>query len=529
MTATAWQDCFQRAQAHFSARQWLPALDALKMADAQRPGTPAVLVLMSYVESYLGHYRAAREAALAAASGTPDSAGTLGDVLSRLRTFNEGQRLVDYIHRLGGPSRLPIPALLQAAAQLSYLNLQAEALQMLQEAERGDPMYPPTQLSMAQVLVYLGEGAEAHDRLRRVQKRAPGISDTYWLLAQLGSKLRGMTDDVGAARRQLQRPELAPKDRIHLGFALHRLLDEADQVEDAFASLQDACRAKRATLAWSVAESQVLFDALRQVSRPLATAPHVELPGEVTPIFIIGMHRSGTTLLEQMLDGHSAVHGAGELYDFTSAMRYVTDHHCQGVIDATIVARASAPGFDFAEVGQRYLDGIAWRLDGKRVLTDKLPSNFLNAGFICQALPQARLLHMVRDPVEVCFSNLRELFSGANPYSYDQIELADFYLEYHRLMAHWREVFPGRILDIRYDRLVRDPEAVIREVCDFCGLDFEPEMLAIANRKRGVSTASAVQVREGIQVRDVPKWKPYETHLQPLIRRLREGGVLEER
>ena len=116
---------------------------------------------------------------------------------------------------------------------------------------------------------------------------------------------------------------------------------------------------------------------------------------------------------------------------------------------------------------------------------------------------------------------------GPDALDHDQIELADFYIEYHKLMAHWRKTYPGRIFDIRYDRMVRDPEAVMREVCEFCALEFTPEMLAIGNRKRGVSTASAGQVREGIQVRDVPKWKPYETYLQPMITRLRQGGVLE--
>ena len=528
MMATRVKDHYQKALGHFNARQWVHALAELESADAIQPGIPRVSVLRSYVESYLGHYRAAGEAALAAAAGKPDGMETVGDVFARLRTFNQGARLVGYIQQLGGAANLPIPNLLQAAAQLSYLNLQEEALELLREADRADPEYPPTQMSMAQVLVYLGQGELAVDRLRRVQKRAPEISDTYWLLAQLGRKLRQGANDVRDTLRQRQRLGLQARDRIHLDFALHRMLDDEGRFNEAFTHLQDACKAKRGTLPVASISQQPVLDALHSARLPRMLERNVPLPiGQPTPIFIIGMHRSGTTLLEQMLDGHSHVHGAGELYDFTSAMRYQTDHHCQGVIDQTIVERASSDGFDFKAVGDRYLQGLAWRLKDKPFFTDKLPSNFLNAGFICQALPQAKLLHMVRDPVEVCFSNLRELFSNANPYSYDQIELADFYLQYHQLMAHWREAYPGRILDIRYDRMVRDPETVIREVCDFCGLDFMPEMLAIGNRKRGVSTASAVQVREGIQVREVPKWKPYEAYLQPMIQRLREGGVLD--
>jgi hypothetical protein len=230
------------------------------------------------------------------------------------------------------------------------------------------------------------------------------------------------------------------------------------------------------------------------------------------------MHRSGTTLLEQLLDGSPRIRGIGELYDFTSAMRYATDHHCRGVIDTTVVDRAHHA--DLPGAGQRYLDGIAWRLQGEDFFTDKLPSNFLNIGFIAPALPQARILHMVRDPVETCFSNLRELFSEANPYSYDLQELAAYYRQYRALMAHWHRQFPGRILDVEYARLMAEPEAVLREVCAFCGLEFDPAMLELANRKRGVVTASAVQVRGGIKQRDTPKWAPYAEFLSPLIQAL---------
>ena len=230
------------------------------------------------------------------------------------------------------------------------------------------------------------------------------------------------------------------------------------------------------------------------------------------------MHRSGTTLLEQLLDGHSQVQGIGELYDFTAQMRYATDHHCRGVIDATIAERAG--GVDYRAVGEGYLAGLEWRLGERRCFTDKLPSNFLNLGFICSALPQARILHMVRDPLEVCFSNLRELFSDANPYSYDQRELAAYYRQYQRLMAHWRAQWGDRILDIEYTELTRDPETVMRRVTAFCGLEFEPAMMALGARTRGVATASAVQVRQGIVAREAPKWKPYEGYLQPLIEAL---------
>jgi hypothetical protein len=220
-------------------------------------------------------------------------------------------------------------------------------------------------------------------------------------------------------------------------------------------------------------------------------------------------------LLEQMLAGHSEVAALGELYDFTSAMRYTTDYHCKGVIDATLVERARSA--DLSVAGQRYLDGVSWRLDGSRYFTDKLPSNFLNIGFIAPALPQAKILRMVRDPMETCFSNLRELFSDANPYSYDLGELADYYSSYTALMKRWHARFAGRILDVDYARLLTDPESQLRRVTEFCGLPFDPAMLELGARRRGVVTASAVQVRGGVKIRETPKWAPYERWLAPLV------------
>jgi len=171
-------------------------------------------------------------------------------------------------------------------------------------------------------------------------------------------------------------------------------------------------------------------------------------------------------------------------------------------------------------VGAGYLDGMEWRLGRERFFTDKLPSNFLNIGFICQALPQAKILHMVRDPVETCFSNLRELFSDACPYSYDQAELADYFLQYERLMQHWHRSHPGRILDVDYAALTQRPEEVLTSVTAFCGMEFQSSMLAPSQRSRGIATASAVQVREQVQAREIPKWAPYGELLQPLRQRV---------
>lgn len=516
---------WRQAELHASKREWVEAIQCFKALLARSPTQVEVLVQLSYVESLAGHYRAARDYALQAQAGNAADTAILGELIARLRTFNEATAIFECIDRLPPLEQLDIALLITLGAQLSYLNQQERALVFLDEAKRADPFFPPTLLARAQVLIYLGRFQEAEADLTRSIKRAPEIAQSYALL----SKLRSQTiqqNHVPQIRKLLSNPGRRTDDTALLGFALHKELDDLGEYPGAWQALMEGCSAKRARLKYSSTESRALVSDLMGF-QVLARTARLVASGRRVPVFIVGMHRSGTTLLEQLLSGHDDVKGIGELYDFTSAMRYATDHHCRGVIDSTIVQRAR--GIDFGEVGSRYLTGIDWRLGAERYFTDKLPSNFLNIGFICEALPQAKILHMVRDPIETCFSNLRELFSDANPYSYDQIELADYFHQYERLMRHWHAAYPGRILDVDYGELTRDPERALREVCTFCLLEFEPGMLDLSARTRGVATASAVQVREKVAAREKPKWDPYAENLQPMIRRLKSGHATDQR
>ena len=508
------------AQKHAVARDFEQAISCYERALELSPENPDLLLQLSYMQSLAGHYRQAREYALRASAGRNQSPEVVKELLARLRTFNEIPAMQACIDRLLPMSRISIPLLIAVAAQLAYVGLPEKAISFLDEARRADPDYPATLLSRAHVLIYLGRFAEAGEDLSRVLRRAPQLAQGYWLQSQLR---RQTVDDnhVDQIVAQLRAPQRSSQDTALLAFALHKELDDLRRYDEAWGALERGCSAKRSSLRYDATQTARLFDGLFAFHPSSARAHTAEASG-AAPIFILGMHRSGTTLLEQLLDGHTEVSGLGELYDFTSTMRYATDHHCAGVIDPRIVERAV--NADLAGAGKRYLDGVSWRLGNERFFIDKLPSNFLNLGFICEALPQARILHMVRDPLETCFSNLRELFSEANQYSYDQIELADFFSQYRKLMAHWHAMFPGRILDVDYRKLTLDPESEIRRVCDFVGLPFEPAMLDLRARARGVVTASAVQVRDRIHVQETPKWAAYADQLAPLRQRLDQAG-----
>ena len=506
------------AQDHAVARRFDQAVACFEQALALLPGDPDLLLQLSYMHSLAGHYRLAHRYAVEASGKQVQRPEVVKELLARLRTFNEIPAMSACIERLLPMSRISIPLLINIAAQLTYAGQPEKAIAFLDEARRGDPEYPPTLLSRAHVLMFLGRFTEAGEDLAQALKRAPQLAQGYWLQSQV-RRQSASENHINQIIGQLQVPRRPEQDMALLGFALHKELDDLGRHDEAWQALQKGCASKRSSLRYDAVQTRRMFEGLRRFAPRVAARRDAEAVS-TTPVFIVGMHRSGTTLLEQLLDGHSDVAGLGELYDFTSAMRYATDHHCAGVMDAVIPERAV--DVDFGEVGKRYLDGVAWRLEGQEFFIDKLPSNFLNTGFICEALPQAKVLHMVRDPMETCFSNLRELFSDANPYSYDQLELADFFNEYRGMMAHWHARYPGRILDVDYARLTREPEGEIRRVCDFIGTAFEPKMLQLQSRTRGIVTASAVQVRGHIEVRETPKWRAYEKHLQPLLQRL--GG-----
>ena len=511
----------QRATRRTEAGDLDAARTVWQEALALAPESSEVMLELSYVESLADHLGLAHTWCLRAAQRPPAAPQDQISLIRRLRTFNEVPVLRAFVAQVLEQARAPQAVLLECARQLSNLNDPELALRCAEQALAAVPGDLSARVLRAQLLAQFNRNAEAATELNQVLALNPGIPIAWWML----SRLRQQTPEsnhVAQLRSLLARPGLRAIDTAALARALHKELDDLGDHAGAWEALERMCRAKRPGLAYDPAHTRALIDRLIEWS----TAPALEHGSEAsgpTPIFIVGMHRSGTTLLEQLLDASPQVRSLGELLDFTNAMRHATDHYCKGVIDAVIVARAG--DVDFTAVGQRYLDGVAWRLSGETCFTDKEPANFLNIDFICRALPKARILHLVRDPLETCFSNLRELFSDINAWSYNQLELADYFIQYRRLMAHWHARWPERILDVSYSDLTSDTEAVMRRVVAFCGLEYLPAMNDPRNSARAIATASSVQVRDGVVRPEAPKWLPYARQLRPLIEALRQGGV----
>jgi hypothetical protein len=245
------------------------------------------------------------------------------------------------------------------------------------------------------------------------------------------------------------------------------------------------------------------------------------------PIFIVGLPRSGTTLVDRILSSHSQVQSLGEINDLSYALIALAqraEEADSGTPDRLELIRRSAQ-LDFAALGSDYLRRVAGYPRDKPRYIDKTPWNFLYLGLIALALPRARIIHLRREPMDSCFALYKTLFRSGSPYSYDLGDLTRYYLAYHQLMEHWRRVLPGRFMDLDYECLVQSQESATRELLDWCGLPFEPQCLEFYRNTAPAATASAAQVREPIHARSIGIWKHFATRLAPLAAVLEEGGV----
>ncbi|MBM4215873.1 MAG: hypothetical protein FJ173_06860 [Gammaproteobacteria bacterium] len=385
------------------------------------------------------------------------------------------------------------------------------ALIFAEAAVARDAKFQPGLYSLATLKTFFGEHQEAAELCRQCLTLLPDDPSSYWLLSRL--RQPGASDRIDRLKPLLAAAQ-SPEDRAWLAYALHNELHDQGDADASWSALAAACDAKR-TKAQSLIEKQnEIFDALREAEDWNSDrAGHAS--SELRAIFVIGLHRSGTTLAEQILAGHSKVASGGETYDLRAQLRRVSSLHFRHELDTRLIGRRHE--LDYAALGEHYLRGMSWRAAGKPCVTDKLPSNYFNVGFIARALPESRFIHLVRDPIDVGFSSLRTLFSHAAPYSYAQKDFIAHHHRYRELMSAWHARLPGRIMDVRYDDLVREPESMARQMAEFVGLDFEPGMIQLKTRTGAVATASSVMMRDGIRKDRGKIWKPYERHLAPLI------------
>lgn len=515
------QALWQQGQRHADLRQWDQAIACFRGVLAQDRGFLPAWMELARCHEALDQFREACEAVVEA-SEVEDAPPIAALVVARaLRKFDDLPRLQDYADRMRLDTRLPPEKLVDMASFFSSAGDHARAMRYTQKALATSPDLAEARHMLGLLLMFEGRAEASAEALERTLALKPGFASAHAVLSRV-RKATPVRHHVDTLRELLARPGLPPKDEAHLAFALHSELHDLGDFDPAWDALVRGCRARQREQPYDPAGTFATLDKIRATfDRSFVQGQALDDP--LTPIFIIGLHRTGTSLLERMLSGNPEVADAGETHVFTTQLCHATNHFCRLTVDKVLAERARHA--DYARVGRGFLEAVRRRSAGKPFLTEKQNPNFMLAGAIAKAMPHARLLHIRRAPVDTCFSNLRTLFTHEAAYSYDQVHLADFFKAYRDLMAHWREVMPDRVFDIDYDELVRQPEAQARRIAAHCGIAYRGEMLQVERRSGVVATASASQVRDGIVSNRGGLWRPYERHLGPMLDRLAAHGL----
>jgi tetratricopeptide (TPR) repeat protein len=393
----------------------------------------------------------------------------------------------------------------------------AEAETCYRQAIKFKSDYPEAYSNLGNTLKSEGRLEEAKEALERAIALKSDFVEPHFGLSVLKTYAQ---DDPHLAILEKQRPmidEHPIETQIRYWFALGKVYEDIGRYDESFFAYEQGNSLKHSVLAWDETEDDVMLERMMSVfTKEFFAARPRPTYASKAPIFIVGMPRSGTTLLEQILSTHPGVIGAGELKD----MNEVVIGAMPGTDYQQYPNAVSAfSGDEFQRLGEQYIEKV-WRNAPEATrITDKMPSNFFYIGMIHLMLPEAKIIHAMRDPMDSCFSCYSRLFNKENVrFAYDLGTLGRYYARYIKLMRHWHEVLPaGTILDLRYEDMVADTEGQARRLLDYLGLPWDDACLEFHNNKRRVKTASLAQVRKPIYKTSVARWKYYEKHLRPLL------------
>ena len=371
-------------------------------------------------------------------------------------------------------------------------------------------------LWLGHALKTIGQLPEAIEAYRASAAERPDFGDAYWSLANLKT-YRFLDSEIAAARSAEAAPATHMVDRIHLCFALGKALEDRGDAAEAWTCYARGNALQRAASHYRPEQVEANTRHQIAVCTPafFAARPNWGAPDR-DPIFVVGLPRAGSTLIEQILSSHSEVEGTQELAEI---QRYVQELHGRDADPErphypAVLSDIGAD--DFAALGRRYLDETRIYRSGKPRFIDKMPNNFRHIGLIHLMLPNAIIIDARRDPMACCFSNLKQLFANGQEFTYSVEDIARYYRTYLDLMRHWDTALPGRVLRVQHEDVVDDLEASVRRILDHCGLAFEPACLEFHKTQRSVRTPSSEQVRQPIFRDSLDQWTRYEAELAPL-------------
>jgi tetratricopeptide (TPR) repeat protein len=417
-----------------------------------------------------------------------------------------------------------------------YRNLKAVILSKIGEFQESIEIYAdvlkriPNQgkiwMSYGHALASAGAEDAAIAAYRRCIELQPGFGEAYWSLANLKT-FRFTADELMAMRAQLERADLADDDRLHFHFAMGKALEDDADYSLAFQEYLSGNRLRRAGIAYDAADATRDVQGSKRLFTPSYFADRAGFGADAPdPIFIVGMPRAGSTLIEQILASHSAVEGTMELPDILAIVQSLRSRKTESGKAQYPAVLEKLTAEECRELGRQYIDQTRiQRKTGKPFFIDKMPNNFWHIGLIQQTLPNAKIIDARRHPLACCLSGFKQHFARGQHYTYDLGELGRYYSDYVELMAHFDTVLPGKIHRVVYESMIEETELEVRRLLFYCGLPFEDSCLRFYENDRAVRTASKQQVRQPIFREGVDHWRHFEQWLAPLKETL--GPVLD--
>ena len=405
------------------------------------------------------------------------------------------------------------------AFSLSRLGLYEDARRQYAQAIKLEPEQSSNYYNLATVERFLGDAEAAQAALTRCLALDPDDEDAHFLRAGLKTQTDedNNVDDLQAA---YIRAEGQPPKRVRICYALSKELEDMGDYDRSFEYLSEGSSLRRSGFKYTLQNDLDAIQSIRETYSADVFDGRIEGHVNAEPIFVIGMPRTGTTLVERILSSHSVVQSAGELSTFSVELA----KHCQRLNrdmpekPSDLVPRSI--GVNFEELGAAYIASARPKSTATAHFIDKLPLNFLYAGLIHLALPKAKIVLLERDPMDAFYAVYKTLFEGIYPFSYGLTELGEYFLAYRELIDHWQTVMPGVVHVVKYEDLVTEPKPVVENLLSYCGLSYEEACLKYYENNEAVTTASAVQVRDNFFQSSIGKWRNYEKQLAPVAEML---------
>jgi len=481
----------------------------------REPGNIAALRLMAIIASDDERFVVAEGLLRRIVKLVPESAAALSDLGRFLGVRSHYPEAIELLQQAIAIDAANPDMLLILGDMLAIVGRSADALVAYESCLEQAPDQPAALNGRGHMLRIAGRHEEALECYRRCAGVSPETGDAWWNLASLHG-YRVADDEMTKLHSLLERENLAPESEIAIRFALARAFEQREDFDQAWQQYQLANGAKRALVKYDPVKIEVLHDKLKAVlTADIFAGASDAWPTDRTPVFVLGMPRSGSTLIEQILASHSLVEGAGELPYIIMISTALGSNSADGVRYPEIIGEYDAA--QLTALGRSYLHYTqTHREQDTPYFTDKMPANFSHAGFIRLILPHAKIIDTRRDPMATCVANYRQLYAQGKNQSYDLTELAEYYLQYDLIMQHWNEVMPGEILQVQYEDVVTDLDREVGRILDFCDLPFEQACVDYHRSSRPVNTASSEQVRQPIYDSAVSFWRKYEPHLDEL-------------